>query len=113
MATVQVLGVYSYGYPFESAVLPPGGSRALTWGPADAFSVGAVVLTPHSFRNEIGQTTMRVSDLESWTIKIPIGAGGFTTNEYHVGARVTNIGSTPIPAFTVTVAVIKPGPDGH
>lgn len=116
MATVRVIGVYSYGYPSESAVLQPGATRGLSWGPVDDFKDAAVVLTPHPVRiGSLGQGTMRVSDLESWSIKYPLGSpgSGLTGTDYHVGAYVTNIGSTPIEAFTITVAVIKPGPDGH
>lgn len=116
MATVSVVGVYSYGTPFESAVLQPGATRGVTWGPSDAFKDSAVVLTPHSVRiGSLGQATMRISDLESWSINFPLGppSSGLFNTEYYVGAYVTNIGSTPIKAFTVTVAVITPGPDGH
>lgn len=116
MATVSVVGVYSYGTPFEAAVLQPGATRGISWGPSDAFNGAAVVLTPHPIRiGSLGQATMRISDLESWSIKSPLGppSSGLSFIEHYVGAYVTNIGSTPIEAFTITVAVITPGPDGH
>ncbi len=114
MATVSIVGVFSYGQPSESAVLAPGASRAVTWS-SDAFATGAVVLTPHPTADGIGQVTMRISDVETWTITSPLGpvSSGLTSAEHFAGANVTNIGSTPIKAFTVTVAVIRPGPDGH
>jgi hypothetical protein len=116
MATVGVVGVYSYGTPFETAVLQPGATRGISWGPSDAFRNAAVVLTPHPIRvGLLGQATLRISDLESWSIKGALGppSSGLSFTEWYVGAYVTNIGSTPIEAFTVTVAVITPGPDGH
>jgi hypothetical protein len=58
---------------------------------------------------------MKVSDLEAWTVPSPIGpaSSGLSTTEYYVGATFTNVGSSPIAAFDVTVSVITPGPDGH
>ena len=117
MATLSVMGVFSYGTPFDTSVLVPGASRSIRWGPSDAFKNAGVILTPHPrTRGVLADMSMKVSDLQSYTVTTPLGSapsGGLSTTEYYVGATFTNAGSTPISAFDVTVSIITPGPDGH
>jgi hypothetical protein len=114
MATVHVTGVYSYD--MGAAGLAPGSSTWLSWGPADAFETGAVILTPHASSLVPGTTVhaanvMTVSDIH--VTVIPTVAGDIVFRAYYVGANFTNSGPAAIRYFTVTVGVILPGPDGH
>jgi hypothetical protein len=114
MASVHVTGVYSYDA--GPAGLAPGSSWWLSWGPADVFETGAVVLTPHASSLVPGTTVhatnvMTVSDIH--VTVVPTVAGDIVFRAYHVGANFTNSGPAAIRYFTVTVGVIQPGPDGH
>lgn len=114
MATVHVVGVYSYD--LGPAGLAPGQSYWVSWGPADAFETGAVILTPHP-SSVVAGTSVHAANVMSlgdpYVTVVPTLSGDITFRAYYVGASVTNGGSAAIQYFSVTVGLIVPGPDGH
>ena len=107
MATVHIVGVYSYD--LGSVPLAPGQSYWVSWT-SEAFENSAVILTPHPY---VGgrRGVMSVGDV--FVTREAYFSGDIEYWSYHVGASITNGGPEPIRYFDVTVGVIKPGPDGH
>jgi hypothetical protein len=109
MATVEH---FTYQYDLGVGGLLPGQSHWVSYGPADGFKDGTVILKAYPATNVGSSTThaanvLSVGDIFSTAVPVFAG-GGIVLSEGHVGASITNAGQQSIRWFSVNLTLIRP-----
>jgi hypothetical protein len=102
MATVEH---FTYQYDLGAGALLPGQSYWVTYGPADGFRDGTVILKAYPATTDAA-SVLSVGDI--FSTAVPVFAGGTLLSEGHVGASITNAGQQSIRWFSVNLTLIRP-----
>jgi hypothetical protein len=113
MATVEHF-TFQYDLGFTGPHILPGESYWVSFGPADGFEDGTVILKAYPDTHvgttvDLAMNVLSVGDIFSSAVPIGAGAGAFVpATEGYVGANITNAGQNSIRWFRVFLTVIRP-----